>query len=51
MDAKGAPVIHTEALAILLGQTPPSYLALATTLTASALFIAVAVWAFERQDI
>lgn len=39
------------ALAIMFGQTPPSYLALATTLTASVLFIAVAVWAFECQDI
>jgi ABC-2 type transport system permease protein len=47
----GTSEASAPALAVMLGQTPQSYLALATTLTASALFIAVAVWAFERQEV
>jgi hypothetical protein len=39
------------ALAVMLGTKPATYLPLATALVASALFVAVALWAFQREEL
>jgi hypothetical protein len=36
--------------AVMLGTQPPTYLPIATTLAVSMLFIAVALWAFQREE-
>jgi cbb3-type cytochrome oxidase subunit 3 len=39
------------AVALMLGQPVTSYLPLIGTLTFSILFVAIAVWVFQRQEL
>lgn len=39
------------ALAVMLGEHLPTYLPIVTTLVASVLFVAIALWAFEREEL
>jgi hypothetical protein len=36
---------------VMMGTQPPTYLPIATTLAASMLFVAVALWAFQREEL
>jgi ABC-type taurine transport system ATPase subunit len=46
-DSSEAPSV---AAALMVGSQPLSYLPLVTTLGASVLFVALALWIFERQE-